>query len=241
MGVDLCFPLRGQPLLPGVTVCPSEWTCVCPIRGQCLLMGVDLCCTLRGQPLLPGVTICPSQWKCAYPLRGPPSPAWTRRGVPGGRTPRPYPCPHPHLHEGRPVHHVARVQSAGSSRCPPPCVPSAGPHASIQVLHDAQHLHTEVSHLCWAQRAAPVRGWACTEDAQLRATLATVKSTVLVLLGLRHCFWEMGSPGSLVMWSTEPRSRLWSWGWGAFLQSPASRSFRQSLGGSSLGFNTKAP
>ena len=110
MGVDLCFPLRGQPLLPGVTVCPSEWTCVCPIRGQCLLMGVDLCCTLRGQPLLPGVTICPSQWKCAYPLRGPPSPAWTRRGVPGGRTPHPYPCPHPHLHEGCHVHHVARVQ-----------------------------------------------------------------------------------------------------------------------------------
>ena len=94
-------------------------------------------------------------------------------------------------------------QSAGSSQCPPPCAASAGPHASIQVLHDAQHLHTEVSHLCWAQRAAPLRGWACTEDAQLRATSATVKSTVLVLLGLRHCFWEQGPQGQ---WSRGAQS-----------------------------------
>ena len=41
----------------------------------------------------------------------------------------------------------------------------------------------------------PLRGWACTEDAQLRATLATVKSAVLVLLGLRPCFWEQGLQG----------------------------------------------
>ena len=40
-----------------------------------------------------------------------------------------------------------------------------------------------------------LRGWACTEDAQLRATLSTVKSTVLVLLGLRPCFWEQGLQG----------------------------------------------
>ena len=97
-------PLRGQHLLTGVDLC-------CPLRGQCLLTGVDLCCPLRGQPLMPGVTICPPEWTCAHPLRGPPPPAWTRRGCPWlADPPRPYPCPHPHLHEGRHVHHVARVQ-----------------------------------------------------------------------------------------------------------------------------------
>ena len=85
----------------------------------------------------------------------------------------------------------------------------------------------------------PLRGWACTEDAQLRATSATVKSTVLVLLGLRHCFWKQGTQGH---WSCGAQSPSQDCGLqGVFLQSPASRSFRQSLGGSSLGFNTKAP
>ena len=192
-------------------------------------MGVDLCCTLRGQPLLPGVTICPSQWKCAYPLRGPPSPAWTRRGVPGGRTPHPYPCPHPHLHEGCHVHHVARVQ-----------VPlSALLHVRhLQVLTPASRYFMMLSTCNRGQSSVlgteggPLRGWACTEDAQLRATSATVKSTVLVLLGLRHCFWERGPQGH---WSCGAQSPGRDCGLGVvFLQSSASRSFRQSLGGSSL-------
>ena len=77
-----------------------------------------------------------------------------------------------------------------------------------------------------------LRGWACTEDAQLRATSATVKSTVLVLLGLRHCFWERGPQGH---WSCGAQSPGRDCGLGVvFLQSSASRSFRQSLGGSSL-------
>ena len=193
-------------------------------------MGVNLCCPLRGQPLLPGVTTCPPEWTCAHPLRGTPPPAWTRRGVPGWRTPCPYPCPHPHLREGRHVHHVARVQV-------PLGVLFHVRH--LQVLTPASRCFMMLStctqrsvSVLGTEGGPPLRGWACTEDAQLRAASATVKSTVLVLLGLRHCFWEQGPQGH---WSCGAQSPGRDCGLGGiFLQSPASRSFRQSLGGSSL-------
>ena len=140
-GVDLSCPLKGQPLLPGVTVCPSGWTsvwvdvclsgwmCVHSLRGQHLLTGVDLCFPLRGLPLLPGVARCPSEWTCPHPLRGPPRPAWTRRGCPWLADPPcilPAPAPPPRGPACTPC-----GQSAGSPQCPPLCAPSAGPHAGI--------------------------------------------------------------------------------------------------------------
>ena len=69
----------------------------------------------------------------------------------------------------------------------------------------------------------PLRGWACTEDAQLRATLATVKSAVLVLLGLRPCFWEQGLQGHWSCGAQSPGPDC-GLGGGVFLQSPASPS-----------------
>ena len=205
--------------------------CVRPLRGQHLLTGVDLCCPLRGQPLLPGVTTCPPEWTCAHPLRGPPPPAWTRRGCPWLADP-PVRTPAPTPTSVRAVMYTmwpeCRFLSVPSSMCAICRSSRQHPGAS----RCSAPAHRGRSSVLGTEGSPPLRGWASTEDAQLRATSATVKSTMLVLLGLRHCFWEQGPQGH---WSCGAQSPGRDCGLGGvFLQSPASRSFRQSLGGSSL-------
>ena len=69
-------------------------------------------------------------------------------------------------------------------------------------------IHRGWSSVLGTEGGPPLRGWACTEDAQLRATSATVKSTVLVLLGLRHCFWERGAKLSPTLCDPTDATRL---------------------------------
>ena len=194
--------------------------CVHSLRGQHLLTGVGLCFPLRGLPLLPGVARCPSEWTCAHRLRGPHRPAWTRRGCLWLADPRAYPLPPP-----PPPRRPACTpcgQSAGSPWCPPLCAPSAGPHAGIQLLRDAQHLHTEVGHLCWAQRTAPRSGAGHVLRMPNEGHIVHCEIDSVGAAGVEALLLGTGSPGSLVTWSTEPGSRLWSWG--VFPQSPASPS-----------------
>ena len=131
-------------------------------------------------------------------------------GVPGWQIPRAYALPQPPPPRGPSC--TPCGQSAGSPRCPPLCAPSAGPLASIRLLRDAQHLHTEVGHLFWAQRTAPHSGAGHALRMPNEGHIVHCEINSVGAAGVEALLLGTGSPGSLVTWSTEPGSRLWSWG-----------------------------
>ena len=137
-----------------------------------------------------------------------------------GRSPVHTPCPRPHLHEGRRVHHVARVQGPlGALLCVPhPQVLSPASGCFVMLSTCTQRSVTWAGHSGWP----PVQGLGMYSGCPMSATSSTVKSTVLVLPGLRPCFWEHGLQGH---WSDRAQSPGPDCGLGGmFLQSPASPS-----------------
>ena len=140
------------------------------------------------------------------------------------------PCPHPHLHEGRRVHHVARVKvPLGALLCvrhPQVFTPASSCFVMLSTC-------TQKSVTCAGHRGRlPAQGLGMYSGCPMRATSSTVKSTVLVLPGLRPCFWEQGLQGH---WSHGAKSPGPDCGLGGCsCRVQPHPPLRQSLGGNAL-------